>query len=87
MLRGTKRLKEAERFLEFASTPDRQAAFCTLSGYGPANPVAFDLLPQGVKRYAPRIGAVQKGTIVLDGHWWAENIKWVEDLWVQWLGQ
>ncbi len=84
--KGTPRMAEANRFLRFAAMPKVQARFCELTGYGPGTSEARTLLSDRIKQYAPVVG--DSGTaIVLDGRWWAENIGWVQDLWIQWLGE
>jgi len=85
--RGTKHKDEALRFLEFATQPEVEGKFCSLTGYGPPNDAAMNMLPPNLRNYVPNFTASESPALVMDSRWWADNIDWVQDLWIKWLGE
>jgi putative spermidine/putrescine transport system substrate-binding protein len=90
--RGATNVPAAQRFIEFACRPDRQAEFATLISYAPSLPAAYDLIPKerrGVLVTAPE----HKDQIVqFDPEFWASKNaegKTMNDvageLWQKWL--
>lgn len=51
--KGTPRSEQAWRFVAFATSPERNAAFCQAANYGPLNPKAFEHLTEQVSVRMP----------------------------------
>lgn len=73
ILKGTKNYKDANRFIEFASRPESQAAFAKLQAVGPLNKRAFDLLPAERTTLLPTYPENLVHAIDLNDAWWAET--------------
>jgi putative spermidine/putrescine transport system substrate-binding protein len=85
--RGSKHKDEALRFLQLTSQPDVEAKFCSLTGYGPPNDAAMSMLPENLRKYVPNFSTSENPALVMDSRWWADNIDWVQEIWIKWLGE
>lgn len=82
IVKGSKRAKEAQRFVAGLVTPEAQARILTSLGYyGPANPKAYDiakLSPQALAKsnMAPENKARQ---VPIQADWWRDHTKEVRE--------
>jgi putative spermidine/putrescine transport system substrate-binding protein len=82
---NSRNIENAQRFVEFAVAPERQAALCALIPNGPTNKRSFEhiapdraaILPSN-----PEFAAVQFHQNV---EWWADNRSAVAEAWSKWL--
>lgn len=70
---GAKHRDEAYAFVDFCGRADRQAEFSTLTGYGPTNRKAIDLIPEDVRKSICNYPANIEKQWALDGTWIADN--------------
>ncbi|WP_353817432.1 ABC transporter substrate-binding protein [Mesorhizobium sp.] len=70
--KGAKNLQNAQKFIEFITRADRQAAFAKIMPYGPTNRNAFKLIPEDLGRKFASHPDYLKSTIVRDPKWYAE---------------
>ncbi|MGE0718071.1 MAG: ABC transporter substrate-binding protein [Alphaproteobacteria bacterium] len=73
ILKGTPRLAEARRLVNFMARPDRQAARATLLGNGPTNPKALDAIPADRARLLPTYPDNLNVMLASDDDWWIAN--------------
>ncbi|MER8448213.1 ABC transporter substrate-binding protein [Mesorhizobium sp. M1066] len=92
--KGTKNLQNAQKFIEFVTRADRQAAFAKLIPYGPANRNAYKLLPEDVGRKFASHPDYLKASIVADSKWYATagsdgvtNVERLIQRWNEWILQ
>ncbi|MDX0321826.1 extracellular solute-binding protein, partial [Sinorhizobium meliloti] len=92
--RGAKNLQNAQKFIEFVTRADRQAAFAQLMPYGPANRNSYKLLPENVGRKFASHPDYLESSIVLDAKWYTEagsdgvtNVQRLVDRWNEWVLQ
>ncbi|MER9839555.1 ABC transporter substrate-binding protein [Mesorhizobium sp. M0145] len=92
--KGAKNLQNAQKFIEFITRADRQAAFAQLIPYGPANQNAYKLLPVGVGRKFASHPDYLKSSIVMDPEWYTKagpdgvtNIERLVHRWNEWILQ
>jgi putative spermidine/putrescine transport system substrate-binding protein len=75
IVKGSKNKDLAMRVLAEAARPEYQAKMAIISGYGPANPRAFDL-PDLPPEVASRLAVAPehaKNEVWLNAKWWGEN--------------
>jgi putative spermidine/putrescine transport system substrate-binding protein len=72
--KGAPNRDAAMRFLNFAMTPDAQAAIAKVYTYGPVTPAAFAKLPP--ERAAMLSGGPQQQgrSFLVSERWWGENL-------------
>ncbi|MDX8462482.1 ABC transporter substrate-binding protein [Mesorhizobium humile] len=70
--KGSPNPKNAQRFIEFMTRADRQAAFVQLMPYGPTNRNAFKLLPEKVGRKFASHPDYRASTIITNYNWYNE---------------
>ncbi|BCH26943.1 ABC transporter substrate-binding protein [Mesorhizobium sp. L-8-3] len=87
-------LQNAQKFIEFITRADRQAAFAQLIPYGPANGNAFKLIPDDLGRKLASHPEYLASSIVSDAKWYAEvgadgksNIERLIQRWNEWILQ
>ncbi|RVD30885.1 MULTISPECIES: ABC transporter substrate-binding protein [unclassified Mesorhizobium] len=86
--------ENAQRFIEFITRADRQAAFVQLMPYGPTNRNAFKLLPEAVARKFASHPDYSASTITMDSKWYSEvgsdgktNNDKIIQRWNEWILQ
>ncbi|WP_432284888.1 ABC transporter substrate-binding protein [Aminobacter sp. BA135] len=92
--KGAKNLQNAQKFIEFITRADRQAAFALLIPYGPANRNAYKLLPVDVGRKFASNPDYLKSSIVMDSKWYTAagsdgvtNEERLVQRWNEWILQ
>ncbi|TIP26301.1 MAG: ABC transporter substrate-binding protein [Mesorhizobium sp.] len=92
--KGAKNLQNAQKFIEFITRADRQAAFAQLIPYGPANRNAYKLLPDELGRKFGSHPDYQKSSIVMDPKWYTKagadgvtNGQRLVERWNEWILQ
>ncbi|MGV9801963.1 extracellular solute-binding protein [Mycobacterium sp. NPDC003449] len=78
-------VKGAMEFIDYATSPEPQAAMSAAIPYGPTNTNAFDFIAR--ERAARLPGSPENADLgaTLDAAWWAENLPDVKARWDQWL--
>ena len=61
------------KFLASCQTPERQINMLSCHGMTPANPAAFDMIPDDLKRFAVTSAENIDRVVFNDPAWWAEN--------------
>lgn len=94
VLRGSQHVKNAQKFIEFASMPESQAALAKLFIVGPLNKKAFEYIPAERANLLPTYPANKAKTIRVDRGWWAKkdasgksNLDINNALWNTWILQ
>jgi putative spermidine/putrescine transport system substrate-binding protein len=92
VLKGAKNEQNAKKFIEFASSPQSQAAMAKLQVLGPLNKKAFDLLSPERAKLLPSYPENSKHAIPLNAAWWAKkdnfgksNREINNELWNAWI--
>lgn len=73
ILKGAKNIENAQKFIEFASRADSQAAYAKLFVVGPLNRKAFDLIPVDRAKVLPTYPENVAKAIWRDAAWWAKK--------------
>ncbi|QIZ37180.1 ABC transporter substrate-binding protein [Saccharopolyspora sp. ASAGF58] len=83
--KGAPNVKDAMNFINYATSPQPQAAMSEAILYGPTNANAFNYLDK--QRAARLPGSPENATLgaTLDAAWWAQNLSNVKPRWDQWL--
>ncbi|WP_347341794.1 ABC transporter substrate-binding protein [Bradyrhizobium uaiense] len=91
ILKGAKNVNNAQKFIEFASRPESQAALAKLFIIGPLNKKAFDLIPADRAKLLPTYPENRAKTISIDPAWWSKkdasgrsNVEINNALWNSW---
>lgn len=88
ILKGTPYAHLANQVIAGALQPEAQARFTELTGYGPINQQAFDLIdPKYQGRFAYSPAQKNAEVIAQDPTWWAANIDQVNTLWTAWVSK
>lgn len=94
ILKGAKNVNNAQKFIEFASRPESQAALAKLFIIGPLNKKTFDLIPENRAKLLPTYPDNLAKTIVVNREWWAmkdgsgkSNLEINSALWNGWVLQ
>jgi putative spermidine/putrescine transport system substrate-binding protein len=94
VLKGAKNTKNAQKFIEFASRAENQAALAKLFLVGPLNKKAFDLIPVDRAKLLPTYPANKIKTIPLNASWWSTkdssgktNLEINSAIWNVWMQQ
>ena len=89
---GAKNVEEAYKFIEFTLRPDRQAAYATMSSYGPANPKAFEQIAPEVAKKLVTNPENQTNAYAMQDEWYAEigpdgrtNSEMLAQRWNEWI--
>jgi putative spermidine/putrescine transport system substrate-binding protein len=84
MANGAPNAENAQKFVEFSSRPDRQAAFANQLFYGPTNEKAIESITDDfVKTRLPTYQANLEKQVLLDGTFWANNLGKLKPRWVE----
>lgn len=90
--KGGANVKSAQKFIEFASRADRQAAFAKLIAYGPTNVNAFRLLPQDLARKLASHPDYLGRSVLMNAKWYGEagsdgiaNTVRLRERWNDWI--
>lgn len=90
--KGAPNRESAQRFVEFATRADRQAAFAQLIPYGPTNRNAFQLIPEKLARKLASHPDYMKSSILLDMNWYGQvgsdgqsNAQRLIQRWNKWI--
>lgn len=82
IVKGTKKLDAAYKWLDIAARPEVQAKFCSTElMYAPANRKALELTPPEWRKYLATSPDAEEKAVFLDGDWWAKNYDQVVTLW------
>lgn len=92
--KGAKNAKNAQKFIEFASRPESQAALAKLFIIGPLNKKAYDLIPEERAKLLPSYPENLSKTVQINRAWWAQkdasgksNLDINNALWNAWILQ
>ncbi|RWP97613.1 ABC transporter substrate-binding protein [Mesorhizobium sp.] len=92
--KGSPNPKNAQRFIEFITRADRQAAFVQLMPYGPTNRNAFKLIPEDIGRKFASHPDYSSSTITMNSKWYNEvgsdgmtNTDRIIQRWNEWILQ
>ncbi|MDX8483389.1 ABC transporter substrate-binding protein [Mesorhizobium sp. VK24D] len=87
-------VQNAQKFIEFATRADRQAAFAQLFPEGPSNRNAFKLIPDKVARKLPTYPDYMKSSVSVNGQWYNDigpdglsNTERLTQRWNEWVLQ
>ncbi|MBM7487891.1 putative spermidine/putrescine transport system substrate-binding protein [Bradyrhizobium sp. USDA 3686] len=90
--KGSPNAERAQKFIEFATRADRQAAFAQLWPEGPSNRNAFKLLPEQLARKLPSHPDYVAGSIIMNGRWYSQkgadgktNSERLRERWNDWI--
>lgn len=75
----------AMKFIAFATSPERQAAFVKLYPYGSVNSKAYDLLNDSEKQKLCNSPDKLKNEVIVNENWWGDNFDKVNDRFQKWL--
>ncbi|MCC8967876.1 ABC transporter substrate-binding protein [Bradyrhizobium sp. Pear76] len=94
ILKGSKNVNNAQKFIEFASRPESQAALAKLVTIGPLNRKALDLIPAERAKLLPTYPENLAKTFEKNAAWWAQkdasgksNLEINNALWNTWILQ
>lgn len=87
VVKGAPNKENAWKFIEFATQPKPQSVFCAKLSYGPANPGAFEFIPEKVAKQMPTYPENLKRGVVVNATWESENYLKLRDRFTQWLAQ
>lgn len=94
ILKGSKNVKNALKYIEFASRPEIQAALATRFLAGPLNKKAVELIPVDRAKLLPSYPENKAKTVASNPAWWAEkdtsgksNVEINDLLWNTWITQ
>jgi putative spermidine/putrescine transport system substrate-binding protein len=94
VLKGSRNVKNAQKFIEFASRPESQAAFVKLQVLGPLNKKALDLIPEARVKLLPTYPENMAKTIPVNASWWINkdasgksHLESNNALWNEWMLQ
>lgn len=90
--KGSPNTRNAQKFIEFATRADRQAAFANLLPYGPTNRNAFKLIPEDLGRKLASNPEFLETSIVMNADWYTEvgsdglsNTERLVQRWNEWI--
>ncbi|MER8804830.1 ABC transporter substrate-binding protein [Mesorhizobium sp. M0998] len=70
--KGSPNTESAQKFIEFATRADRQAAYAQLTNYGPTNLNAFKVIPDELARKLASHPDYLKISLAINGKWYGE---------------
>ncbi|PBB11750.1 ABC transporter [Mesorhizobium loti] len=92
--KGSPNVRNAQRFIEFITRADRQAAFAQIMPYGPANRNAYKHLPEALQRKLASHPDHVASSIATNPKWYAEvgsdglaNAERIRQRWNEWILQ
>lgn len=83
--KGAPNIEGAMKFVDYATSPEPQAAMSEAILYGPTNVEAFKFLSEERAARLPGNPANADVSAVLDPQWWSENRGTVKPRWDEWL--
>lgn len=90
--KGSPNVANAQKFIEFATRADRQAAFAQLLNYGPTNRNAFKLIPEKVARNLASYPDYMAISLPWNAKWYSEvgaggltNAEQLRQRWNEWV--
>lgn len=90
--KGSPNAEKAQKFIEFATRGERQAALARLWPEGPTNRNAFKLLPEELARKLPSHPDYLTTGVVMNGHWYSQkgadgktNSDRLRERWNEWI--
>lgn len=90
--KGSPNARNAQKFIEFATRAERQAAFAQLIPYGPSNRNAFELIPENVARKLASHPDYMVSSFPLDLKWYNQigsdglsNVQQLTQRWNDWI--
>ncbi|WP_426411738.1 ABC transporter substrate-binding protein [Bradyrhizobium ganzhouense] len=90
--KGSPNVQNAQKFLEFATRADRQAAFTKLISYGPSNLNAYKQLPDTLARKLANYPEYMKNSVLINVEWYSEigsdglsNAERLVQRWNEWI--
>src|SRR5439155_17454165 len=90
--KGSPNVKNAQKFIEFATRADRQAAFFQMFPEGPSNRNAFKIIPDAVGRKLPSHPDNVKTGLPINAAWYNEkgadgktNTERLRERWNSWI--
>lgn len=83
--KGAQNVADAQRFIDYATSPEPQAAMSGAILYGPTNADAFPLIDADRASRLPGDPANADISAIVDPEWWSENRDAVKPEWDQWL--
>jgi putative spermidine/putrescine transport system substrate-binding protein len=73
IVKGSKNIDTAYKFLNFASKPENQIIVTKLTGYGPTNQKALPMIEKKMAKDLPTYPDNIKGGLQIDAQWWVEH--------------
>ena len=83
--KGDPNAKAAWQFVNFVAQAQPQANFAMLLPYGPANPAARALMPEGRLKQTPAWPGNEKVMFQHDAAWLAPRLAEIRERWTQWM--
>ncbi|MGI6855731.1 ABC transporter substrate-binding protein [Mesorhizobium sp. 1B3] len=83
--KGSKNIEGAQRFVEFAMAPERQAALAMLIPNGPTNSAAYRHITAERAKILPSNPEFASKLFLQNAQWWVENRAAASDAWTKWL--
>lgn len=80
---GTKNKAAAMRFMEFFTRPDRQEAYCNITGHAPAVKGVLEKLRPEIRPWVP--DPLGKTNLILNTDWWAGKEEMLTKRFKEWL--
>jgi putative spermidine/putrescine transport system substrate-binding protein len=82
--KGSPKREDAYRFINFASTPERQKAFSEQLSYGPTNRAALALLPPKLAAALPSSTSTLSDAVQIDTSFWVQHGDALEKRFNEW---
>jgi putative spermidine/putrescine transport system substrate-binding protein len=83
--KGSKKVKEAMKFIAYCSQPKPQAIFNSMMQYGPINKKAFDFIDDKVAPLMPTAPQNRALMWIPNADWWVDRDQELNERWKQWL--
>ncbi|MGY4183153.1 spermidine/putrescine-binding protein [Bradyrhizobium sp. USDA 4518] len=90
--KGSPNAQNAQKFIEFATHAERQAALAQIWLEGPTNRNAFKLLSENVAGKVPSRSDYMTSSIPIDARWYGQrgsggkmNVERLRELWNEWI--
>lgn len=90
--KGAPNSENAQKFIEFAARPDRQASFAEAITYAPTNPAAYDEISAERQAVLPTSPEYEDAVVVASNEFWnsdsGNGTPWSEEIldrWQKWL--
>lgn len=82
--KGSPNKEAAQKFIDFAVSPEPQAAFSEAIAYGPANKRAKPVLDESRQEWDASKPQNMEAQFSIDNQWWADNQETVLERWSAW---